>query len=143
MVCYPSYGTLQRQAPHPPEGRQYIHRWLSVALMLLFLTPHTQAQEGSTIFLTEGKIEFEKKVNLYALMEDNSWSDLQKKSMPQFKTTYYDLLFTHDKTLFRPGRENPDNNRSSRSPPKTTSSIATWKRKKWSPRKRSSNKFSW
>jgi GLPGLI family protein len=31
--------------------------------------------------------------------------------MPRFKTTYYDLLFTHNKTLYRPGRENPDNNR--------------------------------
>src|ERR1700733_3300010 len=80
-------------------------------LLPLSCTLHAQAQEQTTIFLTEGKIEFEKKLNLYAQMDDNSWSDLQKKSVPQFKTTYYDLLFTHDKTLFRPGRENPDNSR--------------------------------
>ena len=81
------------------------------ALSQLSLTLHARAQEQNTIFLTEGKIEFEKKLNLYAQMDDNSWSELQKKSMPQFKTSYYDLLFIHNKTLFRPGKDNPDNSR--------------------------------
>jgi GLPGLI family protein len=111
MAWYRLSGTLQRQAPRPPSGRQFIHRWLSVTLILLSLASYTQAQEQNTIFLTEGKIEFEKKINLYAQMDDNSWSELQKKTMPQFKTTYYDLLFTQNKTLFRPGRDNPDNSR--------------------------------
>jgi GLPGLI family protein len=82
-------------------------------LILLLLSPtlRARAQEQTTLFLTEGKIEFEKKLNLYAQLDDNSWSELQKKTMPQFKTSYFDLLFTHNKTLFRPGRENPDNSR--------------------------------
>jgi GLPGLI family protein len=81
-----------------------------MAPLLLVLVLHVRAQDqNNTIFLTEGKIEYERKINLYALLDDNSWSELQKKSMPQFKTSYYDLLFTHNKTLFRPGRENPDN----------------------------------
>lgn len=64
----------------------------------------------NTIFILEGRIEFERKVNLYAqLDDDNAWTDLDKKTMPQFKTTYFDLLFNHNKTLYRPGRENPDN----------------------------------
>lgn len=87
-----------------------------LAPLLLPMALHLQAQEQNTIFLTEGKIEYERKINLYALMEDNSWSDLQKKTTPQFKTSYFDLLFSHNKTLYKPGRENPDNNRLSPQP---------------------------
>jgi len=77
---------------------------------LLLLTPRAHAQNA--IFLSEGKIEFERKINLYAQLEnDNSWSDLQRKTMPQFKTSYFNLLFSHDKTLYRPGRDNTDNNK--------------------------------
>ena len=92
MLCHPFYDTC------------------SPFLLALFLAPRIQAQNA--IFLSEGKIEFEKKINLYAQLEnDDSWSDLQKKSMPQFKTTYFNLVFSHDKTLYRPGRENTDNNK--------------------------------
>ena len=79
---------------------------------LLLSGPLVQAQNANTIFLAEGKIEFERKVNLYAqLDDDNAWTDLNKKSMPQFKMSYFDLLFNHNKTLYRPGRENTDNNK--------------------------------
>lgn len=45
-------------------------------------------------------------------MEDgDSWSELQKKTMPKFRTTYFDLLFSKNKTIYQPGRENPDNNK--------------------------------
>jgi GLPGLI family protein len=70
------------------------------------------ARAQSAIFLSEGKIEFERKVNLYVqLSDDPTWSDLQKKSIPQFKTSYFDLVFNRNKTLYKPGRENPDNNK--------------------------------
>lgn len=84
--------------------------WLSV--LGLFLSLHLQAQ--NTIFLTEGRIEFEKKVNVYAQMDENSsWSELEKKTTPQFKSTYFNLLFKGNKTLYKPGKENPDNNKNS------------------------------
>ena len=68
----------------------------------------------NAIFLSQGRIEFEKKVNLYAQVDDeddDTWKELMKKMMPQFKTTYFDLEFNGDKTLFKPGRENTDNNK--------------------------------
>lgn len=84
-------------------------------LLLLFISFKTTAQ--NTIFLTQGRIEFEKKLNLHAQMDamfeegDESWKELQKKTMPKFKTTYFDLLFHGNKTLYKPGRENTDNNK--------------------------------
>jgi GLPGLI family protein len=80
--------------------------------VLFFLAFAIKAGAQNTIFLTEGRIEFERKLNLYSqLEEDNSWSELQKKTMPKFKITYFDLLFTGKKTLYQPGRENADNNK--------------------------------
>jgi len=69
-----------------------------------------QAQPPNTIFLSQGKIEFEKRLNQYAQIEgDNTWSELQKKTLSQFKVTYFDMLFTRTKTLYKPGREGTGN----------------------------------
>lgn len=110
MACCRSFGILQRPARGLRPNSSLL-RLLATPLLLFYVMQARAQDQNNTIFLTEGKIEFERKVNLYALLEDNSWSDLEKKTMPQFKTSYFDLLFTHNKTLYRPGRENPDNNR--------------------------------
>jgi len=85
-------------------------RIFTAVLLLLKIGPPLQAQTSNTIFLSEGKIEFEKKFNAYAAMDDNnSWTELEKKTTSQFKITYFDLVFTRNKTLYRPGREVTDN----------------------------------
>jgi GLPGLI family protein len=80
---------------------------------MAFAAPPLRAQNN--IFVSQGKIEFERKVNQYAQMEstmdpgDESWAEFSKKLMGnKFKTDYFDLLFTRNKTLYRPGRESPD-----------------------------------
>jgi GLPGLI family protein len=81
-------------------------------VLLIFAARATDAQ--NSIFLSQGKIEFERKINQYARMEaqmegdEDGWSDLQKKMTTKFKTDYFDLLFTSGKTLYKPGRESPD-----------------------------------
>ena len=92
-------------------------RSLIIILAILFTGFISKAQNA--IFLTQGRIEYEKRINLYAQLEDEadaSWRDLMKKTMPQFKTTYFDLTFNGNKTLYQPGRENTDNNRIWQSP---------------------------
>src|SRR6185312_2334059 len=69
-----------------------------------------------TIFLSQGRIEFERKINQFAQREemrdpgdDDSWAEFSKKVMGnKFRTDYFDLLFTRGRTLYRPGRESPD-----------------------------------
>jgi GLPGLI family protein len=85
-------------------------------LSLLLFTAACPARAQHAIFLSQGKIEFERKVNQYAQMEsvtdpgDESWTEFRKKlSGNQFKTDYFDLLFTRSKTLYHPGRESADN----------------------------------
>lgn len=83
--------------------------------LLLLLMAVSRAGAQNNIFLSQGKIEFERKVNQYAQMEavmdpnDESWTELRKKlAGNQFKTDYFDLTFTRNKTIYRPGRESPD-----------------------------------
>jgi GLPGLI family protein len=86
---------------------------------IFFITAVATTYAQNAIFLNQGRIEYEKKVNLYAQLEDvddQGWRDLMKKTMPQFKVTYFDLTFNGNKTLYQPGRENTDNNRMWQSP---------------------------
>lgn len=60
-------------------------------------------------FIVKGKIEFEKKTNLYKQIdmqeEDDTWRNMIKKMVPQTKTSYFDLYFNDNKTIYLPGRE--------------------------------------
>ena len=83
--------------------------WSSlIALFLLSAAPPAGAQ--NTIFVSSGKIEFERKVNVFAQIGngDDQWTELRKKMSNHFKTTYFDLYFTREKSLYRPGRESTD-----------------------------------
>lgn len=81
-----------------------------IALLLCLFATQAFSQQGT--YVTAGRIEFEKKVNSHALFGDggnDEWANVMKKSMPQFRITYHNLLFRNDSTLFVPGRENPNN----------------------------------
>lgn len=65
--------------------------------------------KAQTQFILKGKIEFEKTTNLYrqidAIEEDETFRGMIKKSMPQSKSSYFDLYFNGNKTIYMPGRE--------------------------------------
>ena len=57
-------------------------------------------------FITEGRIEYERKTNQHAFMDEgNMWDEAARKNMSKFVTYYYDLVFKGDRTLFKTGRE--------------------------------------
>jgi len=83
-------------------------------LLLIPFATHLLAQPA---FVTKGKIEFEKRENLYKNMasmdDDNDQGEDEftaaiKKSLPQFSSTYFDLYFDDSHTLYKPGREASD-----------------------------------
>ena len=87
-----------------------------IIIVCLFSATNIKAQNA--IFLSQGRIEFEKKISLWAIMDEqaagennDSWAALEKKITPRFKTTYFDLEFNNGKTLYKPGRDNLENNR--------------------------------
>lgn len=81
---------------------------------LLLITKISLAQNAR--FATQGVIEFEKRVNMYALIKDQvkrnpdrsyyvqAQEDYQKKN-PQFKILKSSLTFSKDKTLYKPTSE--------------------------------------
>lgn len=83
------------------------------SIILLIVTivlalPAAQAQHTLA-----GKIEFERKMNIYAQMEemeDNSWFEKLKSQIPKFMTTYFDLSFDTGRSIYKPGREVEGNN---------------------------------
>jgi GLPGLI family protein len=76
--------------------------------VLLLCGSIAQAQK----FITQGKIEYERKVNQHSFLEEgNTWSEMMKKNTPKFNTTYFDLLFKDDVTLYRNGREADNKNK--------------------------------
>lgn len=62
-------------------------------------------------FTAQGKIEYERKVNIHRQMEDmmyddnKTWLEKMKAQMPKFSSTYFDLSFTTTSSLYKPGRE--------------------------------------
>ncbi|MDB5230109.1 MAG: hypothetical protein JWN76_914 [Chitinophagaceae bacterium] len=78
--------------------------------LLLIITAYIfcSSLTAQILFVTKGKIEFEKKVNLHAHLENDIFSQAIMKTVPKFKTTYFDLYFDQGKTLYKPGKETID-----------------------------------
>jgi len=82
-----------------------------IIIVCLLLAQTSLAQNAR--FATQGVIEYEKKVNMYALIKDQvkknptrsyyaqAFEDYQKKN-PQFKIMKSSLTFSKDQTLFKP-----------------------------------------
>jgi len=56
-------------------------------------------------FILSGKVEYEKKQNMYALLMKGNWSADMKSRLPQFRSTFYDLYFSGTQSLYKPGKE--------------------------------------
>lgn len=75
----------------------------------------TTASNAQAIFLTQGKVEYEKKVNQYKAYsgdeegDDNYWMTEMKKTIPRFVSDLYELNFTATKTAYKLKAENTDN----------------------------------
>lgn len=74
-----------------------------IYIIILSLPFVTKAQQQ---FITQGRIEYERKTNQHAFLDENSaWDEMRRKSLPKFVTFYYDLTFKGDVTLFKTGRD--------------------------------------
>ena len=79
-----------------------------------------------------GKIEYEKKVNVWARYKEylddegnNSWYDEWKARTPQFNVTYFDLSFNREKSIYKPGKELENAGRNNNWDPATDNMVLT------------------
>jgi GLPGLI family protein len=75
---------------------------------IAFVTFFYHSSFSQTRMVSFGKVEFEKKVNMHKFIEDNSWSREYKERMPTYQISYYNLFFDSTSSLFKAGKENPD-----------------------------------
>jgi len=89
-----------------------IMKRISIFCFLLLITHYSLIAQD--VFIAKGKIEFEKRVNIYKNLDDQrenndeggfDWIGQMKKQIPEFNVTYFNLYFDGDKTLYKPGRE--------------------------------------
>ena len=67
-----------------------------------------------TVFLKQGRVEYEKKINQHKALENdndenNSWVAEYKKTLQQFVTDIYELHFSETKSVYKLKQENTDN----------------------------------
>jgi GLPGLI family protein len=78
--------------------------WMCIFLLLL---PALQVW-AQQIFPTYGKIEFECKTNLHKQLDEGWWDEEYKSRLPKFRTSYFNLFFKNDLTLFVGGKESDE-----------------------------------
>lgn len=72
--------------------------------LLLAAVPDLSAQ-----FTMQGRIEYERKMNLHRPFENEDWFERFKSQVPRFNVTYFELSFNTAKSVYKPGRESPGN----------------------------------
>lgn len=82
-----------------------------ILIATFFLVSFSNAQ---TIFIKNGKVEYERKVNQYKAYSDdeegeNSWMEEMKKTIPRFVSDIYVLHFTPAKSSYKLKAENTEN----------------------------------
>lgn len=65
---------------------------------------------AQTLFIPNGTIEYERKINVHRQFEteneeDGDWFKEFLSKQPKFHTSYFQLSFNKDKALYQPGRE--------------------------------------
>lgn len=83
-------------------------------LVLIFSLFSFYKSKAQTVFLTEGRVEYERRTNQFKVFEDNEdgegeWIKEMKKKMPRFVNDIYELHFTQKKTAYHLKTENTEN----------------------------------
>ena len=72
-------------------------KYILIILVFVFAAMHVNAQQ----FIDNAVIEFEVKTNIKKTMSNNSWADMIKENLPQFKTGYFNFSFNGNKSVYK------------------------------------------
>lgn len=73
-------------------------KWIVIALLLISAPGFTQ------VFISKGMIEYEVKVNIHKSMGEGMWADMMKDKIPKLSTSFYNLTFTPEQSLYQYNR---------------------------------------
>lgn len=72
-------------------------RKIILPLLAILLTFTASAQ----IYVNEGMIEYEVRTNTHKIFGDGMWAEMVKERYPQFATSYYQLLFKDNQSVYQ------------------------------------------
>jgi GLPGLI family protein len=94
----------------PGKKQMMMRTLLTIAAFALAVPVLAQDTVGTVRFIGAGTIEYERKENLRnEFTGEGDFADEIRKNMPENKITWFNLYFSGNRSLFEPGRENPDN----------------------------------
>lgn len=70
-----------------------------IILTILFIA--TLNFLNAQTFISKGKIQYEVKINNHKSFGDGMFGEMAKEKFPKFSTTYYDLYFSSNKSLYK------------------------------------------
>jgi GLPGLI family protein len=70
-------------------------------LLFLFFTLFTTGKINAQQFIDKAEIEYEVKTSIKKTMSNNSWADMLKDNMSEFKTAYYSYTFANNKSIYK------------------------------------------
>ncbi|MBK8951683.1 MAG: GLPGLI family protein [Chitinophagaceae bacterium] len=73
-------------------------KYYIVLITVIFIAPLNGMTQQ---FIDEAVVEYEVKTNIKKTMGSGIWAEMMKENMPQFKTGYYTLSFTGNKSLYK------------------------------------------
>lgn len=79
-------------------------KYILSIMILIVLSPAVVTAQ----YLAQGKIEYERKVNIHRQMEDmdnNEFFERIKSQIPKFTIAYFDMYFNSSKIIYKPGKE--------------------------------------
>ncbi|HLP11823.1 MAG TPA: GLPGLI family protein [Flavobacteriales bacterium] len=79
------------------SGKKY-----TIMLAMVFVSIAANAQKS---VIESGTIEYERKTNLHKLNSDNEWFSRMKDQVGKYHINYFDLSFTNEKSIYKPGKE--------------------------------------
>lgn len=72
------------------------------AILIFCLAFNVSAQKS---IIEAGTIEYERKTNTHKLNRDNEWFARMKDNVAMYHTNFFELTFTPEKSLYKPGKE--------------------------------------
>lgn len=71
--------------------------YISIAAIILISFNNATAQQ----FVNKATVEYEVKTNIKKTMGNNSWDEMMKENLSQFKTSFYTLSFVNNKSVYK------------------------------------------
>ncbi|MEP7163704.1 MAG: GLPGLI family protein [Ferruginibacter sp.] len=72
---------------------------IKIYFIIALILPVHQLQ--AQLFINKAVIEYEVKVNVKKTMGNNSWEEMMKENLPQFKTGYFQYTFADNKSVYK------------------------------------------